>query len=300
MGTFGIIYKVTNKINGKVYIGQTTHGMEKRKYDHVYAAKTNKYKGKCREYFHNALAKYDPDCFVWEILEGCYTKESLDLAEQWYIRYYRSFVDFSDSNGYNLTIGGNGNSGVVFSDEHRMRLSQAKRGKILSEEHKQKIRDNAKINPNYGNKGRKMPSITKEKLKVCNVGKKHSKESKKKMSLAHVGNTYARGFKHSEEFGKKISERVAGKNNPMYGVPSPMTGKFGKNNHLSKKYVVTTPANEIFVVEGINYFCNNQKDKLYHTSMIKVARGKQSNHKGYLCRYYNEGLDLNLPVWRKR
>jgi group I intron endonuclease len=223
MKTYGIIYKAVNKINGKVYIGQTVKSLEYRRKQHIYYP---------RKYaFSNALHKYGADSFGWEVLECCSSKKELDEMEFHYIKQYDSL----SPGGYNLTTGGEGTP-----------------------------------------------------------GRKVSKHTLKKMSSSMLG------FKHTLESRRMMSDSTKGSNNPMYGVPSPMTGKFGSDNHLSKKYVVTTPKGESFVVEGINYFCNNQKEKLYHTAMVKVARGKQSHHKGYLCRYYDEKLDLNLPLWRNK
>ena len=58
----GVIYKATCSITGKSYIGQTIH-YEQRIKEHL--------KTKDGSHFHNALAKYGPDAFTWEILETC-------------------------------------------------------------------------------------------------------------------------------------------------------------------------------------------------------------------------------------
>jgi len=50
-----IIYKITNKINNKSYIGQTIKNLDKRWKQHIYFSKTNKKNGK----FNNAIRKYD-------------------------------------------------------------------------------------------------------------------------------------------------------------------------------------------------------------------------------------------------
>jgi len=65
MSDFGIIYKVTNLINNKIYIGQTTGSLEKRKIKHISCAKLNS-----NIYFHKALNKYGIGSFDWEILEN--------------------------------------------------------------------------------------------------------------------------------------------------------------------------------------------------------------------------------------
>jgi group I intron endonuclease len=392
MKCFGIIYKATNKINGKVYIGQTTQGLHKRKSKQIYDSKNKKYGGSI---FLRAINKYKKENFLWEEVCKCFSREELDRKENFYINFYESN---NLKLGYNL-ITGRGRSGYKLSketrnkiskkakirlsipennpmygksisdicgieiskklkkyyldkpgtftgkhhtkefklkmsfsrtgpknhfygknltEEHRSkisesnkgkyvsketckRISESKKGKKLSEEHKQKIRDNAKVNPNYGNKGKQVSDITKEKLRQCNLGKKHSEEAKKKMSLAHKGRTdYRKGWKHTEESKEKMSKSTRGKNNPMYGVPCPHTGKFGENNHNSKKYVITTPAGDSFIVIGIHNFCNRYTEEiLYHSSLIKVAKEKQKHHKGFKCRYFDEDVDSNLFVWEK-
>ena len=97
-----IIYKVTNKINNKVYIGQTTLSLdERRKYHYKESRRKND-----TTYFHNALNKYHYEDFVWEILEDNIDNiDTLNEKEIYYISKYNS----TDRNvGYNLKAGGNG------------------------------------------------------------------------------------------------------------------------------------------------------------------------------------------------
>ena len=127
-----IIYKATNKINGKCYIGQTTINIEKRKYKHEWDSKNSQ----DNNYFHNALNKYDKNNFEWEILEKCNSKNELDEMEYHYIKQYNSF-----NNGYNITMGGEGTLGRIVSQLTRKLISKANKGKY-----------EGKNNPNYGNK----------------------------------------------------------------------------------------------------------------------------------------------------
>ena len=90
------IYKVTNKINGKVYIGQSVD-IGKRWRQHMTA--------KDDIYFHKAIQKYGVENFEWEVIEQC-KKKDLDEREIYWIEYYDSF-----NKGYNRTKGGEGNSG---------------------------------------------------------------------------------------------------------------------------------------------------------------------------------------------
>ena len=85
------IYKVTNKINGKVYIGQSVD-IGKRWRQHMTA--------KDDIYFHKAIQKYGVENFEWEVIEQC-KKKDLDEREIYWIEYYDSF-----NKGYNCTKGG--------------------------------------------------------------------------------------------------------------------------------------------------------------------------------------------------
>ena len=95
------IYKITNKINGKIYIGQSVD-IRRRWYEHK--GKLGK-PGAEEYYFQKALKKYGIDNFTWEILEEC-EPDQLNEREQYYISLYRTYVGFDDCNGYNLTRGG--------------------------------------------------------------------------------------------------------------------------------------------------------------------------------------------------
>ena len=92
------IYKVTNKINGKVYIGQSVD-IGRRWRQHMAAEDDI--------YFHKAIQKYGVENFEWEVIEQC-KKKDLDEREIYWIEYYDSY-----NKGYNCTKGGDGvHSGV--------------------------------------------------------------------------------------------------------------------------------------------------------------------------------------------
>lgn len=100
----GIIYKITNKVNNKVYIGQTRYTLEFRWRQHQHK--------KDNTYFHNAIHKYGIENFELEILEEC-DIELLNSKEMFYIAKYDSF-----KNGYNLTIGGDGNRRLLLDSQY--------------------------------------------------------------------------------------------------------------------------------------------------------------------------------------
>lgn len=93
----GIIYKVTNQENGKIYIGQTIQTLNERKNKHYYKARQEEY----TTHFINALRKYPEEVFIWEIIDEAETQEALDEKEKYWIAYYNSVEE-----GYNTKDGG--------------------------------------------------------------------------------------------------------------------------------------------------------------------------------------------------
>jgi hypothetical protein len=108
-----------------------------------------------------------------------------------------------------------------FSEEHKRNLSLSHIGIVYTQERNQKIRDNAKNNLHYGNKGKKFSQEHKEKLSVSHKGKKLSEQTKQKMSEEvkkrwenpefRKKNKGSLGMKHSEEYKNKMSLRSKGK-----------------------------------------------------------------------------------------
>ena len=94
------IYKITNKENGRSYIGQSVN-ISKRWKTHInssYNPDANQYNTE----FHRTIAKYGPDHFIWEVLEEC-SKEELNDKEIYYIKKYNTISPY----GYNYSYGGN-------------------------------------------------------------------------------------------------------------------------------------------------------------------------------------------------
>ena len=123
------IYKYTNQIDGKVYIGQTKHSLEKRA-----QANGKNYRG-C-PYFYSAIQKYGWDNFSSEILEVVNTIEEANEREMYYISLFDST---NPINGYNILNGGD--CGPI-NDITRKKISD-----IRKEQYKDPTR-----NPMYGKK----------------------------------------------------------------------------------------------------------------------------------------------------
>lgn len=116
---YGIIYKVTNSINGKIYVGQTTKELKERIKGHYDAHKNPK------NIFHKALKKYGFENFNWCVIDFAESQGELDIKEEFWIKFYKSYVGFEDSNGYNSTSGGR--DGFYFYDEVIKKMSESQK-----------------------------------------------------------------------------------------------------------------------------------------------------------------------------
>lgn len=174
----GCVYKITNTINNKCYIGVTKHTFRKRyncRDDWWNATRVNRH-------LKNAVNKYGPEFFIVEILETC-EKEKLEVREKYYIEFYNSY-----ENGYNLTSGGFYNYEV--SEESKRKNSEINKkryengavtwnkGKKLSESHKKRSSETKKKNYNSGktipwNKGKKTGRPSEQA--ILNSAKAHMK-----------------------------------------------------------------------------------------------------------------------------
>jgi hypothetical protein len=86
-----IVYKITNIVNEKIYIGQTTETLEKRFKRH------SGYQLNDNTYLHRAMKKYGVDNFKIEEIERVKNQKELDEREYYWIHYYNSHIE-----GYNL------------------------------------------------------------------------------------------------------------------------------------------------------------------------------------------------------
>lgn len=102
----GFIYKITNNINNKVYIGKTERTVKERWKEHQY--NISRYGDKLPLY--KAMTKYGKENFSIEAIEEC-SNEIIDDREIYWIAYYESYKD-----GYNCTGGGEG--GIKDYHEH--------------------------------------------------------------------------------------------------------------------------------------------------------------------------------------
>lgn len=117
---YGYIYKTTNNINNKIYIGQ-----------HKGTDFDNTYYGSGK-YLHNAISKYGIENFNVSVVEFCETKDELNLRERFWIKHYNS----QDATiGYNISSGGDGgdtftNQPEQIKQQIRLKSGKSTKGKI--------------------------------------------------------------------------------------------------------------------------------------------------------------------------
>lgn len=129
------IYKLTNLVNGKIYIGQTWNTIKQRWFDH------KKPSGKNCVKLHRAITKHGAENFTTELLTFCGTQESADYWEEYFIKKYNSI-----KLGYNIRTGG---SRGRMSAAQRKAVGDFHRGKTMSEESKNKMsKSQQKLTPN--------------------------------------------------------------------------------------------------------------------------------------------------------
>jgi len=161
----GIIYKATGP-TGKVYVGKTTSSIDKRKTQHC----SNAYNRNHSAYntkFYRAIRKYGNKCFVWEFIISA-PESSLNEKENKFILLYNSY-----KSGYNSTLGGEGCTGLVHSDQTKKKIGR------LS-----KIRNSGAGNPRFN---KTVSKATRKKISVANRGRKQSAEAKRKKSKSLSG-----------------------------------------------------------------------------------------------------------------
>lgn len=134
--TLYTIYKATNTVNNKIYIGFDSNWPTRLKqHSQVPFWKVPS----ARSVFHSAIRKHGFAAFTWDVLYQSWDREHCLLeAEEYFIREFRSH--YLDGHGYNMTYGGQGNKGYKFTSEHRTKISTSQIGRIIPVESRLKMK----------------------------------------------------------------------------------------------------------------------------------------------------------------
>lgn len=185
-----IVYKITNLINGKIYIGKDTKNNPKYYGSGILIKK--------------AIKKYGKNNFSKEILENCSDENTLNEKEIYWISYFRNI---SGSCCYNIATGGEGSDNITHHPDREKILSYIKERLPRGQNH----HNYGKHSGSYGIKWTdEQKNNLKKSLKESQLFHEamQSKERSKKISLK------TKGKPKSAEF---IQKNLIGINNPMYG-----------------------------------------------------------------------------------
>ena len=132
-----VIYKITNVIDGNVYVGQTTKSAEERFKEHCCDALS----GRLDTALAKAIRKYGPDYFCVDVIEEVSDKGNLSEREAYWIKKYDSC-----NGGYNMTAGGEGGNTYANKTPEEMddicdKIRQSKLGKRNPNHRKVKCRN---------------------------------------------------------------------------------------------------------------------------------------------------------------
>lgn len=253
-----IIYKITNKINKKVYIGQSKFSLDRRLNDPFIGHFTKAFNTKKSNYLYNALRKYGKDNFDYEIIEEyaprtyyrCISQEERDWLnerEKYWIAYYNSN---NHELGYNQTSGGQNN--YIRTPEERERLAYLGKLNMSRPGIREKISKKCKAlwnNPEY--------------LKNWELGVEKNKDSKKKW----INKTSRR--QHKIE-----------KLNSYYTIEEALIRKKYKNKSLhvinkTRKLINSIPRN---LVSYMHYYFIMKFGKDYRLKAFNITqKGKKKN-----------------------
>lgn len=197
----GIIYRWTNKKNGKKYIGQTIHP-DKRYQQHKRGERADS------QIIDRAILKYGAKNFDYTVLLTIHadTREELrgllDEAEIALIRLEQSY--YKTGLGYNMTLGGMTRGTYNHSEETRLKLSKIKKGKKLSETAKRNIAE--------GHRGLKLTELHKANLQAAH-----------KADMRRIRQLTVNGVLIAEYDSIKAAERTTGINRG--GISACINGK---------------------------------------------------------------------------
>jgi group I intron endonuclease len=246
------IYCIENLINSKKYIGKTVN-INKRWNAHKRNLNNNIHKNK---HLQNAWYKYGGENFKLWAIEEC-EKDILSKKEIYWIEKYKTNnPDF----GYNMTKGGGGLLGYVFSEETKIKISNTNKGKNLGNKNPMSKSTRKKLSKkrieNELSKGKNNPMF----------GKHHSDEAKKKMGKAKKG-------------------KYLGKNNPLFGKHLPEETRLKisisqsgeKNNKAKLKKEDVTKILDLYYNQNFSTreIFDNYSFGICQTQISGIVHGKQ-------------------------
>lgn len=240
----GVIYRIVNTMNGKIYIG-STNNFEKRTRKHLLDLRKGKHHS---QHLQRAFSKYGESAFEFEVMEDVFGN-SLLAREQEYLDKIRPF---DPSIGYNISE--KATNCVLRGEKHWTHGLPTEEhhwyGKRHSEETKQRIGDaqRGKLNHMFGkpgpNRGRKASDETRRRISASKKGipghwkgKKHRPESIEKMRKAAIGRKASdKVVNKTPEWCMNISRAKKGKNTGGQNPNSKRVLKLTKDGQFVREF----------------------------------------------------------------
>jgi group I intron endonuclease len=182
---YGVIYVLTNKVNGKKYVGQTIMDVELRFSKHCL-------KSQNKSRIHYAIQKYGKDNFNVETVVSAQTQKDLDFLEKLFIANSNTT---DPRRGYNVTPGGRGG---IKTKESAQKAAEKLKGRKIPRESVEKMAATKRNRPRTP-----AEQTVLDRMIEMAKGRKHSPEAKKKMSDARIGRVMP---PCPDEVKKKLSE----------------------------------------------------------------------------------------------
>lgn len=266
--SYGVIYTIENKVNGKIYVGQTTKNFNERYGGDIEKNTHNKH-------LQNSIKKYGIENFVIDkYVCECDSEEELNEAEKFYIDFFDSA---NSEHGYNKTLGG---EGMIPNEETKEKISKTLKGKYCGEKH-----------PKYGKrlseetKQKISKALSGEKHPMC--GKRHSEETKKKMSEANSGENNGMWGKNPEDY--MTTEAIKIKREKQSEVRK---GKYCGEKHPRAKSIVQLDKNGNFI-KKYNFINEAAKElNIAGQHISACCRGKIKSSGGFKFMYEEDYIDL--------
>ncbi len=321
---FVYIYRITNTVNGKLYVGQTAltaqYSLQSYFKTHLDRSRNGSHR-----YIHRAIRKYGPESFVMTVQEQIPrppTKEEtqviLDEREMFWIAELQTQ---DPTIGYNMNAGGGGctdpsqetreklrkaQTGRRFSDESKARMSRERKGIKKSPEATERLaqanRLRAITNPESVNmwKGKKrtqenvqksVASRAKQWLLTDPNGQTYTIKNLADFCREHNLNHRAMGSVSRGEWSKhrgwtcqRLSPPKVNRSRGRKQTPEAIAKSVAKT---AKWWTAIGPTGENFgPFQSLNSFC--QEHHLDQGEMSKVSRGLRKHHKGWTCQKKSE------------
>ena len=281
------IYSLTNKTTNKKYIGQTVY-LNGRKGDHLLNLRRNQHDN---DYLQKAFNKYGEDEFIFEVLEvieklesGANDKDRLTEREQYWMDYYNCY---DRECGYNINPSAEVNymSGKTHTEEARKKISEAAKGRKMTEEDKERLITSRTNKPSKAI--RKIP-IKEAKHEIKKVGKTlyeyHVKTPEgiehtftnlaefcnlNNLSRTHLANMINKGKFYKGWRGHKIDIKEAKENVEIIISEQALISNSSTGIY---EYHLFDRDNKEYIFRNMNVFC--EKNKISKSTILQLMDNK--------------------------